>query len=173
VLFIFSAFPLSAQAKAKAEKPSERAILHNNAGVTALYQGDTDKAIFEFKTASELSPAYVEAWNNLGLGYKFKGKMDLASEALKKAIELDKKYASPYNHLGAVYFELGRHSEALEQFEKAVHANKSFSDAWYNKGLTLAAMGHERGNKGKLSDATGALVRATYLAGSLPLALKC
>jgi len=104
------------------------------------------------------------------LGYKFKGKMDLAIEALKKAIELDKKYASPYNHLGAVYFELGRHSEALEQFEKAIHANKSFSDAWYNKGLTLAAMGHERGNKGKLSDATGALVRATTLNAEHPYA---
>lgn len=169
--FLFFMAPADSIAKKeKAEKPSERAILHNNAGVTALYQGDTEKAIFEFRTATELSPNYVEAWNNLGLGYKFKGKMELAIEALKRAIELDKKYASPYNHLGAIYFELGRHSEALEQFEKAVHTNKSFSDAYFNKGITLAAMGHERGDKKKLQEATHALVKATTLNAEHPYA---
>src|SRR3989338_4167182 len=84
-------------AKEKAEKPSDRAILHNNRGVTALYENNVERALFEFKTATEVNPNYVEAWNNLGLAYKFKGQMELAIQALKRAIELDKKYASPYN----------------------------------------------------------------------------
>ncbi|MDP3762665.1 MAG: tetratricopeptide repeat protein, partial [bacterium] len=81
---LVSPSPLHAK-KAKAEKPSDRAILHNNLGVTALYEGSTDRALFEFKTATELSPKYVEAWNNLGLAYKFKGNMESAINALKTA----------------------------------------------------------------------------------------
>src|SRR3989338_4458409 len=118
VVVIALILPITVHAKKKAEKPAERAIMHNNRGVTALYEGDTERALFEFKTATELSPKYIEAWNNLGLTYKMKGQMELAIDALKYAISLDTKYSSPYNHLGTVYYNLNRYEEALEQFNK-------------------------------------------------------
>ena len=112
IVFVLLVTPSVAK---KSEKPSERAIEHNNKGVAALYnEGDVDKAIFEFKTATEMEPKYVEAWSNLGLAYKYKGQLDEAVKVLTKAIDLDKKFASPHNHLGIVYHALGKYKEALD-----------------------------------------------------------
>ncbi|EKD42009.1 MAG: hypothetical protein ACD_73C00392G0002 [uncultured bacterium] len=168
VLLIFVVATTSI-AKQKASKPADRAIAHNNEGVTALYNGDTDRALFEFKTATELSPEYAEGWNNLGLAYKYKGQMDLAIQALEKAIDLDSKYASPYNHLGAVYYNLGRYSDALELFKKSIKYNNKFSDAYYNMGLTYVAMA-DNGDTSKLDMAVEALSTATTLNAEHPYA---
>lgn len=158
-----------AHAKKKSAKPADRAIMHNNAGVTALYQGDTDRALFEFKTATELSPNYVEGWNNLGLAYKFKGQLEQSIVALKRAISLDSRYASPYNHLGSVYFNLGRYSDAIAEFKKAIKYNKQFSDAYYNMGLTQVAMAHRaNNNRETLNAAAATLVKATTLNAEHP-----
>ena len=161
-LFIIALLsPIGCFAKTKSKKPSDRAILHNNKGVTALYKNDIDTALFELKTATELSPEYVEAWNNLGLAYKFAGKLEMAEQALKTAIALDKKYASPYNHLGIIYYQWGRYDEALDQFEKANKLNKKFSDALYNMGLTYKALYKKKGGKEYLTKAIEVLTKAT------------
>lgn len=139
----------------KAEKPSARAITHNNKGVTALYGGEVDKAIFEFKTATELNPKYTEAWSNLGVAYKHKGRLEDAIVALKKAILLDKKYASPYNHLGTVYFALKNYKEALKYYNLALKYNKKYSDAYYNAALVYLEYyrsGHDKENLLKAAD---------------------
>lgn len=165
------AFSMTAlAAKKKPEKPADRSIMHNNLGVTALYEGDVERAIFEFKTATELSPKYIEAWNNLGLGYKTKGNMDLAIQCLQKSISLDHKYASPHNHLGSVYYDQGRYDEALKEFDEAIKLNKLFSDAYYNKGLTFTAMAKKTGDKTKLKEAEEVLVKATTINPEHPYA---
>ncbi|OGQ06576.1 MAG: hypothetical protein A3G32_01630 [Deltaproteobacteria bacterium RIFCSPLOWO2_12_FULL_40_28] len=174
ILFFFIFFhclTLSTEvfAAKKARKPADRSIMHNNLGVTALYEGNIERAIFEFKTSTELSPNYVEAWNNLGLAYKYKGKMELAINALQKAISLDKKYPSPYNHLGAVYYDLGRFNDAIAEFDKAIRNNKKFSDAYYNKGITYAAMAR-KGNKEHFQNAVKTLSQATSINPEHPYA---
>lgn len=171
LLILFLLFPIGdLDSKSKAKKPSDRAIMHNNKGVTALYDGNTERAIFEFKTATELSPDYVEAWNNLGLAYKFQGKTELAIQAFKKAIYLDKKYASPYNHLGAMYYNVGRFDEAIAEFKKAIRYNNKFSDAYYNMGITYVAMAEKSGNDSKLAEAEKTLVKATTINAEHPYA---
>ncbi len=145
ILCLLIMAPLDSYAK-KAEKPSNRAVEHNNLGVTALSNNEIDKAIFEFKTAAELNPLYVEAWSNLGFAYKFKGRLDDAVAMIKKAIALDKKFATPYNQLGVVYFEQGKHKEALEQFKLAKKYNTKLSDAWYNGGLVYLDL-YKKGKK--------------------------
>lgn len=169
-LLLLGAGPAIVHAKQKAEKPSDRAIMHNNKGVTALYEGGVDRALFEFKTATELSPKYVEAWNNLGLAYKFKGNMEMAVSALKTALALDVKYASAYNHLGTIYYGMGRHDDALKEFKKAIRYNKKFSDAFYNTGLTFVAMAHQANNTAKLHEAVDALTKATSYNAEHPYA---
>lgn len=145
----------------KAQKPPERAILHNNRGVEALYKGDYDRALFEFKTATELSPNYVEAWANLGIAYKYKGRLEDAETALKYAISLDHKYAGSYNHLGAVYADMGKYDQALMQYKKATRYNAKLSDAHYNASLVWIARYRMDKNKEHLSMAVGELQQAT------------
>lgn len=159
---------LFSHAKDEAKKPPERGILHNNKGVTALYDGDTDKAIFEFKTATELAPLYVEAWNNLGLAYKYKGLLPEAEKALLRAIELDKKYAAPHNHLGAVYHDMGRHQEALSEYKLAIKYNPKFSDAYYNASLVYKSLYEKDKNKKWLDEAVTQLKSATDINAEHP-----
>ena len=87
LLTVLAMVPSSAEAKKKKfDKPSSRAVYHNNQGVTAMYEGNFDRAVFELKTAVELEPKYLEGWNNLGLAYKYKGRYEDAIKALQKAI---------------------------------------------------------------------------------------
>lgn len=152
---------VSASAKKKGEKPPERAIMHNNRGVEALYTGDYDRALFEFKTATELAPKYVEAWANLGLAYKYKGRFSDAEAAIKTAIDLDPKYAGSYNHLGAVYYDMGRYDDALKLYQKSLHYNEKLSDAHYNASLVWIARYNQNKDKGNLDKAVDELQKAT------------
>jgi tetratricopeptide (TPR) repeat protein len=115
--------------------PTERAVYHNNQGVSYLNKNDLERAEFEFKTAIELSPEYVEAFNNLGIIYKIQGKYNLAIENFKRAIQLDKKYADAYSHLGAVYLEQGNVDEAIDQMKKGLKRDATIPDIHYNLGL--------------------------------------
>lgn len=157
-------------AKEKAGKPSDRGIMHNNKGVTALYDGDIDRALFEFKTATELAPTYPEAWSNLGLAYKFKGRLDDAEVAIKKAISLDKKFASAYNHLGVVYQAKGQYDEALKQFKLALKYNDKLSDAHYNAALVHLALYRNDRDKDHLLGAETELKNTTLVNSEHPQA---
>jgi protein O-GlcNAc transferase len=159
-----------AQAKKKAEKPPERAIMHNNKGVTALYNGQIDRAIFEFKTASELAPKYVESWSNLGIAFKAKGRLDDAERVLIFAISLDKKFATPYNHLGTVYFAKKDYKGALRQYDLAIKYNSKFSDAQYNAALVYLALYQGDKNKSHLDKAVDRFRSATRINSEHPYA---
>ena len=89
LIFLVSFVSFSAHAK-KITRPTEKAVFHNNQGISYLNQNMLDKAEFEFKTAIELSSDYVEAYNNLGIIYKMKNQFGPAEDQFKKAISLDK-----------------------------------------------------------------------------------
>lgn len=169
MLFLITLTSLSGFSKDN-PKPSDRAITHNNKGVTALYEGKIDRAIFEFKTAAELTPTYVEAWSNLGVAYKQKGRLDDAKTALLKAIDLDRKFASPYNHLGTVYYELKEYEQALKQYSLAKKYNKKYSDAYYNAGVTYVEMFKQGANREHLAKAVTEFTTATNINSEHPYA---
>lgn len=116
-------------------RPLDQAVFHNNQGVAYLNQGEAQKALFEFKTATELSKEYTEAWNNLGLTYLFLKNYDEAKKAFEKSIKIDPKYPAPYNHMATLYYTLGDYSEAIRWTEQAIKKDKKFADAYYNQGV--------------------------------------
>lgn len=116
-------------------RPQDQAVFHNNQGVAYINQGDAEKALFEFKTATEISPEYTEGWNNLGLAYLFLKKYDLSRSAFLRSIEIDSKYPAPYNHLASLSYTLGNYEEAVEWTKKAIKKDKKFAEAYYNQGL--------------------------------------
>ena len=124
-----------ADAKKKITKPTERAVYHNNQGVSFLNKKDLDRAEFEFKTAIELAPEYPEAFNNLGNIYKLKGDLSAAAAQFKRAIELDKHYANAYGNLGAVYLAEGKIDDAIDIIKKGLKKDGTIADMHYNLGL--------------------------------------
>ncbi|PIU57189.1 MAG: hypothetical protein COS89_05130, partial [Deltaproteobacteria bacterium CG07_land_8_20_14_0_80_38_7] len=119
------------EAKKKITRPSERATYHNNQGISYLNKGDMDRAEFEFKTAIELSPDYIESYNNLGIIYKLKGNKKEAIKNLQKAISLDKDYATAYSHLGAIYLSQGKIDDAISTIKKGLKKDGRIADARY------------------------------------------
>lgn len=134
-LIFFLCFSTGALAKKKITKPTDRAVYHSNQGVSYLNRNDLERAEFEFKTAIELSPEYVEAYNNLGIVYKLKGNYPLAEANFKRAIELDKHYAQAYSHLGAVYLAEGKIDDAIKTTKQGLKKDGTIADAHYNLGL--------------------------------------
>ncbi|MFO1464582.1 MAG: tetratricopeptide repeat protein [bacterium] len=128
-------------------RPLDQAVFHNNQGVSYLNAGDLQKALFEFKTATEISQEYTEAWNNMGLTYMYLKQYDQSKEALLKSIKIDSKYPAPYNHLATLYYTLQNYDEALDWANKAIKADKKFSDAYYNKGIILRELARKSGNQ--------------------------
>jgi tetratricopeptide (TPR) repeat protein len=128
-------------------RPLDQAVFHNNQGVSYLNIGDPEKALFEFKTATEISPEYTEAWNNMGITYMYLKKYDQAKDALLRAIKVDDDYPAPYNHMASLYYTQGDYSQALQWADKAIKKDKKFADAYYNKGITLRELARTTGNQ--------------------------
>lgn len=152
-----------ALAKSKLTKPTERAVYHNNQGVSYLNQKDLERAEFEFKTAVELAPDYIEAYNNLGIVYKLKGNLPAAAANFKRAIELDKHYAQAYSHLGAVYLSEGKIDDAIDVIRKGLKKDSTIADAHYNLGLAYIEKNKQDKKKNWIDMAESEFKRATQL----------
>jgi superkiller protein 3 len=124
----------------------DQAVFHNNQGVAYLNQGNTKNALFEFKTATELSPEFTEAWNNLGLAYMYLNQYDEAKNAFLKSISTDKKYPTPYNHMATLYYNQGNYEEALKWADDAIKRDKKYGDGYYNKGIILQEIARKSGD---------------------------
>lgn len=152
-----------ADAKKKITKPTERAVYHNNQGVSFLNRKDLERAEFEFKTAIELAPEYIEAFNNLGIVYKIKGNLPDAEANFKRAIELDKEYTQAYSHLGAVYLAEGKIDDAIDIIKKGLKRDSTVADAHYNLGLAYIEKTKQDKKKSWIDMAESEFKRATQL----------
>ncbi|HCU25171.1 MAG TPA: hypothetical protein DF383_09140, partial [Deltaproteobacteria bacterium] len=137
------------------------AVFHNNQGVGYLNNGDAEKALFEFKTATEISPEYTEAWNNLGLAYLFLKQYDQAESSFLRSIKIDSKYPSPYNHMATLYYTKGQYAEAVKWADKSIKQDKKFADAYYNKGVSLRELARQSAKPEYYQDAEQAFRLAT------------
>ena len=142
-------------------RPLDQAVFHNNQGVSYLNIADPEKALFEFKTATEISPEYTEAWNNMGITYMYLKKYDQARDALLRAIKIDDDYPAPYNHMASLYYTQNDYSQALQWADKAIKKDKKFADAYYNKGVILRELARKSGNKSYYTEGEQAFRLAT------------
>jgi len=98
---------------------SESAFIKNEQGLVYEKNGDSDKAIVEYKKAIELDPLYDKTYNNIGISYASKKQYDLAEQSFKKAIELNPEYVKAYNNLGFLFIKQDKYLEAVFYLEKA------------------------------------------------------
>jgi Flp pilus assembly protein TadD len=94
----------------------EYAEVRNNLGRAMEQKGKLDRAITEWRRASELNPGNADAHNNLGTGLFSKGRLAEAILHWQKAIALNPDFAAAHFNLGNAFYSGGRVAEALAQW---------------------------------------------------------
>ncbi|UCF87620.1 MAG: tetratricopeptide repeat protein, partial [Nitrospiraceae bacterium] len=123
------------------KKSPERAETHYNLGLAYQSQGLLDRAINQYRIASELKRDYTEAYVNLGVAYKSKGLTEKAIEQYRTAIRLNPGIPEVHNNLGVAYMSLGFIKQAIEQYRIAIKIKPSYAKAHYNLGDAYKAQG--------------------------------
>ncbi|NQT06292.1 MAG: tetratricopeptide repeat protein [Candidatus Omnitrophica bacterium] len=98
------------------------ARLHLNFGNTYFELGDIDKAIEEYKKASELNPKDPLPYGNMGSAYINLGKYKEGKEYIERALALNPNYPDALFNMGLIH-------EAMGSLEEA--------ESFYKKGLAL------------------------------------
>jgi len=80
----------------------------------------------EFKTATELAPAYSPAFNNLGYAYRSLGKYPEAEEAFKKYIELVPGDPNPYDSYAELLLKEGKFDQSIDNYKMALARDPNF-----------------------------------------------
>ncbi len=110
---------------------AENAISYNQKGWEFLNNGNTLKAIVNFKQALYKNSRYKEAMLGLGKAYL---KTEAYEEALKlfdEAQRIDRNSQDALNGMGFTMIGMGRYNEALKFFEKTLEIANDNLDAHY------------------------------------------
>jgi tetratricopeptide (TPR) repeat protein len=101
----------------------EQALEAFHDGTLASYQGDTEKAVEEYRKAVEADGSYTEAWVALAQsrsgGVADKPALREAATSYEKAIDLGEDGYVVHNNLGYVYLLLGENDKAKEEIDVA------------------------------------------------------
>ena len=90
---------------------------YNLEGITLSDRGEDDPAIFAFKRAADLDPAWSGPCVNLGVVFGRLGKNQKAVEAYERALEREPANPVAHFNLGAAQLRLGNHQDALMALE--------------------------------------------------------
>ncbi len=79
------------------------ARVENERGLSAVNNGGVERAIFAFKRASDLDPAWAAPSSNLGAAFEKLGKAARAESAYQQALARDPDYARAWHNLAKLY----------------------------------------------------------------------
>ena len=96
---------------------------HNNLGDLYSRHGDFEKAVEEFKRATELKPNYADAYHNLANTYQQMGKSDEALKNYQKAIKINPNLWQSYQNSARVYFDRQEYPAAETALKEALKIN--------------------------------------------------
>ncbi len=104
-------------------------------GLIHYGKGDIDKAIEDYAHATELDPAYADAYNQLGNAYLNSGDLDLAIDKSTKATKLDPDLTEAYIDLGIASFGKGDFDGAIDNYTEALEKDPDDTSSYINRGL--------------------------------------
>lgn len=132
------------------------AQLHDYMGVTFAEQGETDRAIAEFREALRIRPDHVEALSDLGAALDGRGQTAAALEFLEQAHRLRPDSPKVSLNLGSALVNAGRVDQAIALYREALQIQPAFANVHFNLGVALLL---ER----RVDEAIAALSRAVEL----------
>ena len=104
-------------------------------------QQDINKAIEQYKKATEISPTYSTAFNILGYAYRQNADYANAEEAFKKYITLIPKDPNPYDSYAELLLKMGRFDESITQYRKALEIDPNFVNSHFGIAADLMYQG--------------------------------
>ena len=104
-------------------------------------KAEMEKALEEFKKASEIYPDYPDAWQQLGLAYFRLGNNQLSLQSYEKALKLNPSEATTYGNMGIIFFQKGDIAKAIGLYQEAIKLDANYADAYLNLGSCYGTKG--------------------------------
>jgi tetratricopeptide (TPR) repeat protein len=120
------------------------------AGLLSSVPGSYDRAVEEYRRATELDPMNQDAWNGFAQALNLAGHDAEAVAAFDKAITLQPGYYLPINQLGALYYRLGNSGEAEKQWLRVTALAPERFEGHVNLGVLYADLGRFEAAEGEL-----------------------
>ncbi len=98
-----------------------------------------EKALENYRKASEMNPDNPNIYNNMGVMFKELGQYDLAINEFLQAVYLDPGYGKVYNNLGVVYFLKMNYAGAVRNYKKAIEIDPKNMGAMNNLATSYKA----------------------------------
>jgi tetratricopeptide (TPR) repeat protein len=115
-----------------------------------------EKAIAEYRRATEIASDFAPAYNLVGYANRTMGRYDEAEKAFKKYIQLIPDDPNPYDSYAELLMKMGRFDESIAQYRKALEVNPQFSPSYTGIATNLLFQGKydaSRAEAKKLYDA--------------------
>jgi tetratricopeptide (TPR) repeat protein len=90
-------------------------------------QQQYDKAIEQYRKATEINPTFSPAYNSLGYAYRPLERYADAEVAFKRYIELIPGDPNPYDSYAELLMKTGRFDESIAQYKKALGVDSHFT----------------------------------------------
>jgi tetratricopeptide (TPR) repeat protein len=98
--------------------PAPSAEQEYSRGLAATRAKEWSVAVAAFTRATEMKPAYPEAWNGLGYALRNQGRYPESLKAYDEALRLRPDYPEALEYLGEAYVKLGRLDDARRVLER-------------------------------------------------------
>jgi tetratricopeptide (TPR) repeat protein len=102
---------------------------------------DYEKAIAEYRGATDVAADFAPAYNLLGYATRTLGRYDEAEKAFKKYIQLIPDDPNPYDSYAELLMKMGRFDESIGQYRKALEVNPQFSPSYTGIATNLMFQG--------------------------------
>jgi len=110
-------------------------------GTNYFGRQEYEKAIDEYRRATEVAPDFAPAYNLLGYANRTLGRYDEAEKAFKKYIQLIPDDPNPYDSYAELLMKMGRFDESIAQYRKALGVNPQFSPSYTGIATNLMFQG--------------------------------
>ena len=130
-------------------------ILYNLQGASNAALRRNDAAIYSYRQAIKIKPAYADTYSNMGNTLKNKGELDAAIENYKQAIKIKPDHAEAYNNMGNAFKDKGELDKAINCQEQALKIKPDYAEAYFNMGIAL----QDRGDLEKAIDSYNQAIR--------------
>jgi tetratricopeptide (TPR) repeat protein len=144
----------------------DNALAHYHLGIAYRDEGQTAKAMTEFRAAVAVDPFYVLAYPEIGGILEDAGKGLEALELYQQAVKVNPRAEQLHNLLATRLWGQGKQEEALFHYAAALRCNPDYADAHFNFGVALAS-------RGQFADATAHFAAACRLRPDDREALGC
>lgn len=108
---------------------------YNKRGVVWFYNGDYDKAIFDYSRALIENLNYAEAYCNRGVTWFFKGNFDQAIDDFTAAINIKPRYFEAYCFRGDAWYKKVKFDLAISDYNTALEIFPQYARAYNNRGF--------------------------------------